>query len=117
MRVAIVAESFLPEINGFTNSVLLVIERLGRTGLPGFSLPMYRSLSIGIPTGQGLNQLEGFNPDVVHLAAPRCSGRPGCPRSARSQTFAGRCCRPRSPAPQPSPADSDVALAEAAVVA
>ena len=50
--------------------------------VPGFALPMYRSLSIGIPTGQVLNQLEGFSPDVVHLAAPTVLGAAGM-RAAR----------------------------------
>ena len=104
MRVAIVAECFLPEVNGVTNSVLRVLEHLERTGhqamviapgcgpdhylstpverVPGFALPLYRSLSIGIPTGQVLNQLEGFSPDVVHLAAPTVLGAAGA-RAAR----------------------------------
>ena len=104
MRVAIVAECFLPEINGVTNTVLRVVEHLERSGhqalviapgpgpnrylatpverVPAFALPMYRSLSVGIPTGRVLNLLEGFSPDVVHLAAPTVLGAAGV-RGAR----------------------------------
>ncbi len=104
MRVAIVAECFLPEVNGVTNSVLRIIEHLERTGhqamviapgcrarplpfhtgkrVPAFALPLYRSLSVGIPTGRVLNLLEGFSPDMVHLAAPVVLGAAGA-RAAR----------------------------------
>lgn len=104
MRVAIVAECFLPEVNGVTNCVLRVLEHLERRGhqamviapgcgpssyrstpverVPGFSLPLYRSLSVGIPTGQVLKLLEGFSPDIIHLAAPTVLGAAGA-RSAR----------------------------------
>lgn len=99
MRVAIIAECFLPEVNGVTNSVLRIVEHLERRGhqamviapgcgpdhylstpverVPGFALPLYRSLSVGIPTGRVLNQLEGFSPDIVHLAAPTVLGAAG----------------------------------------
>ncbi len=104
MRVAVVAETFLPEINVVTNSVLRVLEHLERTGHQamviapgrgpdhylsapveagaGLALPLYRSLSVGIPTGRVLNLLEGFSPDVVHLAAPTVLGAAGV-RAAR----------------------------------
>lgn len=88
----IVAECFLPEINGVTNSVLRVVEHLERRHhevlviapgigptiysrtpverVPAISLPFYRSLSVGLPTSQLRSLMARFRPDVVHLAAP-----------------------------------------------
>ena len=99
MRVAIVAECFLPETNGVTNSVLRVVEQLERRHhevlvvAPGIGpttysrtpvervaavgLPFYRSLSIGLPTGRMKHILKAFEPDVVHLAAPVVLGASG----------------------------------------
>jgi phosphatidylinositol alpha 1,6-mannosyltransferase len=105
VRVAIVAECFLPETNGVTNSVLRVVEHLERRGYealviaPGFGpdsysrtpvervpavgLPVYRSLSVGLPTGRVKAILRSFRPDVVHLAAPFVLGAAGV-RAART---------------------------------
>lgn len=88
----IVAECFLPEINGVTNSVLRVVEHLERRHhevlviapgigptryshtpverVPAISLPFYRSLSVGLPTSQLRSMIWRFRPDIVHLAAP-----------------------------------------------
>jgi phosphatidylinositol alpha 1,6-mannosyltransferase len=103
--VAIVAECFLPETNGVTNSVLRIVEHLERMGhqavviapglglveysatpverVPAFTLPFYRSLSVGLPTGQVRVVLEGFQPDIVHLAAPVMLGAAGA-RASRA---------------------------------
>ena len=105
MRVAIVAECFLPETNGVTNSVLRVVEHLERrrcealviapgcgpsvysstpvVRVPAMTLPVYRSLSVGLPTGRVRRILADFRPDVVHLAAPVVLGAAGA-RAARS---------------------------------
>jgi phosphatidylinositol alpha 1,6-mannosyltransferase len=99
VRVAIIAECFLPACNGVTNSVLRVVEHLERSGhqalvvapglgpsryldtpverLPAVELPFYRGLSVGLPTGRVRHVLERFSPDIVHLAAPAVLGAAG----------------------------------------
>ena len=102
MRVAIVAESFLPNVNGVTNSVLRVIEHLRRTGhevlviapdtprgepaadrvhdgvrvhrVPSKMFPKVTSLPLGVPRPRMVGVLRGFEPDVVHLASPALLG-------------------------------------------
>jgi len=110
VRVAIVAESFLPNVNGVTNSVLRVIEHLRRTGhevmviapdtppgeppaekvhdgvrvhrVPSRMFPMITSLPLGVPRPRMVGVLRGFDPDVVHLASPALLGYGGL-RAAR----------------------------------
>ncbi|HEX4588219.1 MAG TPA: glycosyltransferase family 1 protein [Mycobacterium sp.] len=110
MRVAIVAESFLPNVNGVTNSVLRVIEHLRHTGheviviapdtprgeppadkvhdgvrvhrVPSRMFPKITSLPLGVPRPRMVGVLRGFNPDVVHLASPALLGYGGL-RAAR----------------------------------
>ncbi|MFB1295811.1 glycosyltransferase family 4 protein [Mycobacterium sp. pW049] len=102
MRVAIVAESFLPNVNGVTNSVLRVIEHLGRSGheviviapdtprgeapadklhdgvrihrVPSMMFPKVTSLPLGVPRPRMVGVLRGFDPDVIHLASPALLG-------------------------------------------
>jgi phosphatidylinositol alpha 1,6-mannosyltransferase len=110
VRVAIVAESFLPNVNGVTNSVLRVIEHLRRTGhealiiapdtppgeapadkvhdgirihrVPSRMFPKITSLPLGVPRPRMVGVLRGFDPDVVHLASPALLGYGGL-RAAR----------------------------------
>ncbi|WP_222598459.1 glycosyltransferase family 4 protein [Lentzea tibetensis] len=99
MRVAIVTESFLPQVNGVTNSVLRVLEHLKRLGyqalviapgagedthegtpvvrVPAVDLPRVTSLPVGVPTRKVLKALADFRPDVVHLASPFVLGARG----------------------------------------
>lgn len=102
VRVAIVAESFLPNVNGVTNSVLRVIEHLRRTGhevlviapdtprgqppadrvhdgvrvhrVPAHMFPKVTSLPLGVPLPRIVGVLRGLDPDVVHLASPALLG-------------------------------------------
>jgi phosphatidylinositol alpha 1,6-mannosyltransferase len=105
VRVAIVAESFLPNVNGVTNSVLRVIEHLRCTGhealviapdtprgepaadkihegirvhrVPSRMFPKINSLPLGVPRPRMVSVLRGFDPDVVHLASPALLGYGG----------------------------------------
>jgi phosphatidylinositol alpha 1,6-mannosyltransferase len=92
LRVVVVTESFLPQINGVTNSVLRILEHLKAEGhqalviapessggvneYAGFrvkrvpSLEMKGLLPVGFPQKTLEPLIDGFNPDVVHLASP-----------------------------------------------
>ena len=110
MRVAIVAESFLPNVNGVSNSVLRVLEHLRRTGhealviapdnparepraerihqgtrvhrVPSRMFPKVTTLPLGVPVPRIVSVLRGFDPHVVHLASPALLGYGGL-RAAR----------------------------------
>jgi len=110
VRVAIVAESFLPHVNGVSNSVVRVLEHLRCTGhealviapdtppgqpraerihdgirvhrAPSRMFPKVTTLPLGVPTPRILRVLRGFDPEVVHLASPALLGYGGL-RAAR----------------------------------
>lgn len=94
MRVAVVTESFLPTVNGVTNSVKKVLEHLALRGheaiviCPAAGAPKeyagfavhevatlnYREFPVGLPTLQVQRILDDFKPDVLHAASPAFLG-------------------------------------------
>lgn len=105
MRVAVVAECFLPSVNGVTGSVVRLLEHLRRRGheavvvapgpgpdvhegtpvvrVPSVPLPFYRSLPVALPGRADIvGVLRDFDPDVVHLAAPVVLGAAGAEAAA-----------------------------------
>lgn len=95
MRVAVVAETFLPQMNGVTHSLLRVLDHLAENGhdalilaprardqprevngfpvvgLPSVAFPSYRDVRLATVSAPRLTGiLAGFSPDVVHLASP-----------------------------------------------
>lgn len=88
-RVAVVTESFLPQINGVTNSVIRILETFKQREMEaivvaptapsshhlGFpvettpSLPVMQ-FPVAIPTTALWRTLDEFQPDIVHVAAP-----------------------------------------------
>lgn len=103
MRIAVITESFLPQVNGVTNSVLRICDHLeagghevaivapgGRRGAgpdrygsapvlrgPAFGLPRYRDVRVGLPAPALGRLLREWRPDVVHLASPAAIGAHG----------------------------------------
>jgi len=100
MRIAVVTESFLPHVNGVTNSVLRILEHFAKNGHQALviapeaegtptefmqhqvrtttALPLQNFLPVGMPMGLPQKRLEylidGFAPDVIHLASPFALG-------------------------------------------
>jgi phosphatidylinositol alpha 1,6-mannosyltransferase len=92
LRILIVTEAFLPQVNGVTNSVLRLLEFCQRAGHEvlviapesenapkeylGFkikyvpSIAMKKLIPMGLPKKYLEPFIEGFNPDVIHLASP-----------------------------------------------
>ncbi len=92
LRILIVTEAFLPQVNGVTNSVLRLMEFCKRAGHEvlviapesenapkeylGFkikhvpSIAMKKLIPMGLPKKTLEPFIEGFNPDVIHLASP-----------------------------------------------
>ena len=99
LRVAVVAESFLPSVNGVARSVERVVDHLASRGhealiaapgpgadhhghvpvvrLPSVPLPLCPDFPLGLPTPRLRDALERFAPDVIHLASPACLGAAG----------------------------------------
>ncbi|MBN9643905.1 glycosyltransferase family 4 protein [Corynebacterium mendelii] len=104
MKVAIIAESFLPNINGVTGSVLKVLDHLAAHGdravviapaarqgekqhthyrgfpivrVPAVMVPRIDSLPVGVPVPAIIRVLKSFGPDIVHLASPFVLGGAG----------------------------------------
>ena len=99
VRVAVITESFLPQINGVTNSVLRILEHLATEGhealviapesidgpdtYAGFRIKRVPSievkglLPVAFPQRMIEPLIDGFSPDVIHLASPIFLGNYG----------------------------------------
>ena len=110
VRVAIVTESFPPDVNGVAHCVLRVAEHLVRRGhqalvvapapgrsapggdgsfpcpvvrLPSLPMPGYPGFRIGVPTRHLHAALAGHRAELVHLASPFVLGSPAVAAARR----------------------------------
>lgn len=96
MRIALVCETFLPDVNGVTTTLCRLLEHLQREGheallfaphdapaayagvpivhLGGVPLPMYPEVKLTPPQPGLTAQLRRFKPDLVHLVGPAVMG-------------------------------------------
>jgi phosphatidylinositol alpha 1,6-mannosyltransferase len=106
MRVVIITESYLPEVNGVANSVARVAGHLIVRGhevlviaprpvslmdgvdphpvvrLRSIPMPGYSTVRLALPTRRLRRILDEFKPDVVHLASPFVLGAWGAKAAA-----------------------------------
>ena len=87
MRIALVAESFFPAVDGTTTTVKAVVDRLVDTGhevsswRPAPGLTSYRGCRVAriqpreLVGTQVRAVLEAFGPDLVHVTSPDTVGR------------------------------------------
>jgi glycosyltransferase involved in cell wall biosynthesis len=96
MRVAIIAEVFLPKIDGVVNRTLYLLRELARCGddvlvvcpradgsracaaavveVRSFPFPLYPEYRIGLPDRRLAKEVEHFAPDVLHYVNPFAFG-------------------------------------------
>lgn len=112
MRIAIITESFAPDVNGVAHSVVRIAEHLvdaghapmviapapasstrGVTGaqpypvvrVPSVPMPRYRGLRLGLPSPRLSDALISYAPDIVHLASPFLLGARGVALAGQHQ--------------------------------
>jgi glycosyltransferase involved in cell wall biosynthesis len=99
MKIALFTETFLPKIDGIVTRLCHTVEHLQRLGdevlifspqgglteyqgatiygVEGFPLPLYPELKLGWPTPAIGQEIERFQPDLVHVANPAVLGLGG----------------------------------------
>ena len=96
MRIALFTETFLPKVDGIVTRLSHTVDHLHRlghqvlvfspegglkeykgakiNGIPGFPLPLYPELKLALPRPSIRQELELFQPDLIHIVNPAVLG-------------------------------------------
>lgn len=99
MRIALFTETFLPKVDGIVTRLSHTVDHLQRLGdqvlvfspdgglteyrgaricgVPGFPLPLYPELKLALPRPLIRQELEDFQPDLIHIVNPAVLGLGG----------------------------------------
>ncbi len=99
MRIALFTETFLPKVDGIVTRLSHTVDHLQRIGhqvtvfspegglteykgakicgIPGFPLPLYPELKLALPRPSIGQELEDFQPDLIHVVNPAVLGLGG----------------------------------------
>jgi glycosyltransferase involved in cell wall biosynthesis len=99
MRIALFTETFLPKVDGIVTRLSHTVDHLQRMGdqvlvispdgglneyrgakihgVPGFPLPLYPELKLALPRPSIRQELEAFQPDLIHIVNPAVLGLGG----------------------------------------
>src|ERR1700733_2030187 len=129
MRIAIITESFPPDVNGVANCVVRVAENLVRKGhhplviapesahdttgadgrlpypverVPSVPVPGYPTFRLGLPTPKTRRAITRHGTEMVHLATPPAPPPwAGRPGRSRGAGCATSTTPPAAPSPRP----------------
>lgn len=79
MRIAIVTDAWLPQLNGVVTTIVstkLELEKMGHTVMVvspdrfpiNFPLPFYKSIRVALPGPKLFHMLDRFKPNAIHIA-------------------------------------------------
>ncbi len=99
MKIALFTETFLPKVDGIVTRLRNTVTELQRTGhsvmvfapgegrweydgaivqgMRGRSFPLYPELTLSLPRSSIRQNLQEFQPDLIHVADPSCLGVAG----------------------------------------
>src|SRR6476469_8090060 len=99
MRIALFTETFLPKVDGIVTWLRHTVDHLQRLGdevlifspdggltehkgariygVSGFPLPLYPELKLALPRPAIGEELERFQPDIIHVVNPAILGLAG----------------------------------------